>query len=70
MSDPRDIDEDAILKGLSPEELDQLEYELAEMDPEVSAVSPHLHVAQVGSLIVNMKGFPVSATEIRADYTN
>lgn len=34
MSDPRDIDEDAILKGLSPEELDQLEYELAEMDPE------------------------------------
>lgn len=35
MSDPRDIDEDAILKGLSPEELDQLEYELAEMDPEV-----------------------------------
>lgn len=36
MSDPRDIDEDAILKGLSPEELDQLEYELAEMDPEVA----------------------------------
>lgn len=35
MSDPRDIDEDAILKGLSPEELDQLEYELQEMDPEV-----------------------------------
>lgn len=35
MSDPRDIDEDAILKGLSPEELDQLEYELLEMDPEV-----------------------------------
>uniref|UniRef100_A0A667YNA1 Tropomodulin 4 (muscle) n=1 Tax=Myripristis murdjan TaxID=586833 RepID=A0A667YNA1_9TELE len=34
MSDPRDIDEDAILKGLSPEELDQLEYELQEMDPE------------------------------------
>uniref|UniRef100_A0A672H311 Tropomodulin 4 (muscle) n=1 Tax=Salarias fasciatus TaxID=181472 RepID=A0A672H311_SALFA len=34
MSDPRNIDEDAILKGLSPEELDQLEYELQEMDPE------------------------------------
>ncbi|XP_077432395.1 tropomodulin-4 [Vanacampus margaritifer] len=34
MSDPRDIDEDAILKGLSPEELDQLDYELQEMDPE------------------------------------
>ncbi|XP_012673568.1 tropomodulin-4 [Clupea harengus] len=33
-SDPRDIDEDAILKGLSPEEIDQLEYELQEMDPE------------------------------------
>lgn len=38
MSDPRDIDEDAILKGLSPEELDQLEFELQEMDPEVRAV--------------------------------
>lgn len=35
MSDPRDIDEDAILKGLSAEELDQLEYELQELDPEV-----------------------------------
>lgn len=35
MSDPRDIDEDAILKGMSAEELDQLEYELQEMDPEV-----------------------------------
>lgn len=35
MSDPRDIDEDAILRGLSAEELDQLEYELQEMDPEV-----------------------------------
>ncbi|XP_037532053.1 tropomodulin-4 isoform X1 [Nematolebias whitei] len=34
MSDPRDIDEDAILRGLSAEELDQLEYELQEMDPE------------------------------------
>ncbi|CAL1611815.1 unnamed protein product [Knipowitschia caucasica] len=34
MSDPRDIDEDAILKGMSAEELDQLEYELQEMDPE------------------------------------
>ncbi|KAJ8398436.1 hypothetical protein AAFF_G00426910 [Aldrovandia affinis] len=32
--DPRDIDEDAILKGLSPEELDQLEEELQELDPE------------------------------------
>ncbi|KAL2084361.1 hypothetical protein ACEWY4_019879 [Coilia grayii] len=33
-ADPRDIDEDAILRGLSAEELDQLEYELQEMDPE------------------------------------
>uniref|UniRef100_A0A6Q2XME7 Tropomodulin 4 (muscle) n=1 Tax=Esox lucius TaxID=8010 RepID=A0A6Q2XME7_ESOLU len=33
-SDPRDIDEDAILKGMSAEELDALEYELQEMDPE------------------------------------
>uniref|UniRef100_A0AAY4DPC0 Tropomodulin n=1 Tax=Denticeps clupeoides TaxID=299321 RepID=A0AAY4DPC0_9TELE len=32
--DPRDIDEDAILKGLSKEELEQLEDELQEMDPE------------------------------------
>lgn len=42
MSDPRDIDEDAILKGLSPEELDRLEYELQEMDPEVRLVSTRL----------------------------
>lgn len=34
-SDPRDIDEDAILRGLSAEELEKLEYELQEMDPEV-----------------------------------
>lgn len=34
-SDPRDIDEDAILRGLSAEELDKLECELLEMDPEV-----------------------------------
>ncbi|KAM9488107.1 tropomodulin-4 [Clarias gariepinus] len=32
--DPRDIDEDAILKGLSAEELEQLECELQDMDPE------------------------------------
>ncbi|XP_063055082.1 tropomodulin-4 [Engraulis encrasicolus] len=32
--DPRDIDEDAILKGLSAEEIEQLEYELQELDPE------------------------------------
>ncbi|XP_030639796.1 tropomodulin-4 isoform X2 [Chanos chanos] len=38
-SDPRDIDEDAILKGLSAEELEQLEYELQEMDPE-NAILP------------------------------
>ncbi|MFT7811243.1 tropomodulin-4 [Arapaima gigas] len=37
--DPRDIDEDAILRGLSAEELDQLEYELQEMDPE-NAILP------------------------------
>ncbi|XP_074121421.1 tropomodulin-4 isoform X1 [Sminthopsis crassicaudata] len=30
----RDIDEDEILRGLSPEELEQLDYELQEMDPE------------------------------------
>lgn len=59
MSDPRDIDEDAILKGLSPEELDQLEYELAEMDPEVSAL-----LLTCTSSIVN----PVSAAGIRVDY--
>ncbi|XP_075995800.1 tropomodulin-4 [Genypterus blacodes] len=34
MSDPRDIDEDAILRGLSAAELDQLDYDLQEMDPE------------------------------------
>ncbi|XP_060776565.1 tropomodulin-4 [Neoarius graeffei] len=33
-SDPRDIDEDAILRGLSAEELEQLEYEIQDMDPE------------------------------------
>uniref|UniRef100_A0A8C9TFW2 Tropomodulin 4 (muscle) n=1 Tax=Scleropages formosus TaxID=113540 RepID=A0A8C9TFW2_SCLFO len=37
--DPRDIDEDAILRGLSAEELDQLEDELQEMDPE-NAILP------------------------------
>ncbi|KAG7457952.1 hypothetical protein MATL_G00232710 [Megalops atlanticus] len=37
--DPRDIDEDAILRGLSAEELEQLEYELQEMDPE-NAILP------------------------------
>lgn len=37
-NDPRDIDEDAILKGLSAEELEQLEYELQEMDPEVQDI--------------------------------
>ncbi|XP_066539941.1 tropomodulin-4 [Hoplias malabaricus] len=38
-SDPRDIDEDAILRGLSAEELEQLDYELQEMDPE-NAILP------------------------------
>lgn len=33
-TDPRDIDEDAILRGLSAEELEQLECDLQEMDPE------------------------------------
>lgn len=42
MSDPRDIDEDAILKGLSAEELDRLEYELQELDPEVRVVFARL----------------------------
>lgn len=36
--DPRDIDEDAILKGLSAEELEQLECELQDMDPEVKNI--------------------------------
>lgn len=36
--DPRDIDEDAILRGLSAEELEKLEYELQEMDPEVKNI--------------------------------
>lgn len=31
----RDIDEDEILRTLSPEELEQLDCELQEMDPEV-----------------------------------
>uniref|UniRef100_A0AAZ3RAJ0 Tropomodulin 4 (muscle) n=1 Tax=Oncorhynchus tshawytscha TaxID=74940 RepID=A0AAZ3RAJ0_ONCTS len=38
-SDPRDIDEDAILKGMSPEEIEALECELLEMDPE-NAILP------------------------------
>uniref|UniRef100_A0A3B1IIG3 Tropomodulin 4 (muscle) n=1 Tax=Astyanax mexicanus TaxID=7994 RepID=A0A3B1IIG3_ASTMX len=38
-NDPRDIDEDAILRGLSAEELEQLDYELQEMDPE-NAILP------------------------------
>lgn len=33
----RDIDEDEILRSLSPEELEQLDCELQEMDPEVGA---------------------------------
>jgi hypothetical protein len=33
----RDIDEDEILRTLSPEELEQLDCELQEMDPEVAA---------------------------------
>uniref|UniRef100_A0A8C7H5P4 Tropomodulin 4 (muscle) n=1 Tax=Oncorhynchus kisutch TaxID=8019 RepID=A0A8C7H5P4_ONCKI len=37
--DPRDIDEDAILKGMSPEEIEALECELQEMDPE-NAILP------------------------------
>lgn len=35
----RDIDEDEILKTLSPEELEQLDCELQEMDPEVDALA-------------------------------
>ena len=33
----RDIDEDEILRTLSPEELEKLDCELQEMDPEVGA---------------------------------
>lgn len=33
----RDIDEDKILRELSQEELDQLDLELLEMDPEVGS---------------------------------
>lgn len=36
----RDIDEDEILRTLSPEELEQLDCELQEMDPEVGARGP------------------------------
>lgn len=36
----RDIDEDEILRTLSPEELEQLDCELQEMDPEVGAPAP------------------------------
>uniref|UniRef100_A0A8C3QXG8 Tropomodulin 4 n=1 Tax=Cyanoderma ruficeps TaxID=181631 RepID=A0A8C3QXG8_9PASS len=36
----RDIDEDKILRELSPEELAQLDAELAEMDPEVGTATP------------------------------
>lgn len=35
----RDIDEDEILRTLSPEELEQLDCELQEMDPEVGALA-------------------------------
>lgn len=35
----RDIDEDEILRTLSPEELEQLDCELQEMDPEVGTPS-------------------------------
>lgn len=50
MSDPRDIDEDAILKGLSAAELDQLEYELQEMDPEVWMIWPKTCFSSVTEL--------------------
>lgn len=43
----RDIDEDEILRTLSPEELEQLDCELQEMDPEVRAPaqgSGHSHM--------------------------
>lgn len=43
----RDIDEDEILRTLSPEELEQLDCELQEMDPEVGAQGPG-HPSYVG----------------------
>lgn len=45
MSDPRDIDEDAILKGLSAEELDQLDGDLQELDPEVWGSTRYVSVS-------------------------
>lgn len=50
-SDPRDIDEDAILKGMSPEEIEALECELQEMDPEVLR-APEGPLWQIRELIV------------------
>lgn len=47
MSDPRDIDEDAILKGLSAEELERLENELQELDPEVQGSAWFVFTCQV-----------------------
>lgn len=35
----RDIDEDEILRTLSPEQLEQLDCELQEMDPEVGVLA-------------------------------
>lgn len=54
MSDPRDIDEDAILKGLSAAELDQLEYDLQEMDPEVKQSAGFVLTIVVPSINVSL----------------
>lgn len=52
----RDIDEDEILKTLSPEELEQLDCELQEMDPEVGALAQGTS-EETGSLRALGKGW-------------
>lgn len=59
----RDIDEDEILKTLSPEELEQLDCELQEMDPEVGAPAQG-----IGQSLGSRKGVGPWGTETRMIY--
>lgn len=59
----RDIDEDEILKTLSPEELEQLDCELQEMDPEVGAPAQG-----IGQSPGSRKGVGPWGTETRVIY--
>ena len=59
----RDIDEDEILKTLSPEELEQLDCELQEMDPEVGAPAQG-----IGQSLGSRKGVGPWGTETRVIY--